>query len=191
MPPRIELANQRFGKLTVLKRVAKTHPHETFKWLCLCDCGKEKAISQSHLIQNKIVSCGCLLHRTGKKHPNSKYIGDISGDRWANIRRMAKYRPSRIDIEFTITAEDIWELFVTQKATCALTGIPLKIGAQRKDETTASLDRIDPTKGYTLDNVQWVHKDINYMKNVYDQNYFIEMCHKVATHKPLTKLSAT
>ena len=45
---------------------------------------------------------------------------------------------------------------------------------------TASLDRIDSNKGYTKDNVQFVHKDINWMKQDFEQNKFIEYCKKVA-----------
>jgi len=47
---------------------------------------------------------------------------------------------------------------------------------------TASLDRIDSSKGYVKGNLQWVHKDINMMKNHYNQKYFIEICKKVATN---------
>ena len=45
---------------------------------------------------------------------------------------------------------------------------------------TASLDRIDSTKGYSKDNIQWVHKDINCMKMDFSQQYFIDLCVKVA-----------
>jgi len=44
---------------------------------------------------------------------------------------------------------------------------------------TASLDRIDSTKNYTIDNIQWVHKDVNKMKMDFSQEYFIEMCRLV------------
>jgi hypothetical protein len=47
-------------------------------------------------------------------------------------------------------------------------------------EHTASLDRIDSSKGYCEDNVQWVHKDINRMKNTFDQDYFISLCKLIA-----------
>jgi len=41
---------------------------------------------------------------------------------------------------------------------------------------TASLDRIDSTKGYTIDNVQWVHTIVNRMKWNTDENEFIKWC---------------
>ena len=44
---------------------------------------------------------------------------------------------------------------------------------------TASLDRIDNTKGYTQDNVQWVHKDINRIKSDLSQEYFLTLCKTV------------
>ena len=39
---------------------------------------------------------------------------------------------------------------------------------------------IDNSKGYEIGNVQWVHKDINMMRNKYDITYFIKMCRLVA-----------
>ena len=46
--------------------------------------------------------------------------------------------------------------------------------------TTASLDRIDSKKGYTIDNVQWVYKKINMMKQNYDQKEFVNLCCLIA-----------
>lgn len=67
-----------------------------------------------------------------------------------------------------------------QHRKCNLSGVELEF-----DKTnSASLDRIDNTKGYTLENVQWVHKDINRMKNVFSQDYFIDMCHRIAATHP-------
>ena len=41
---------------------------------------------------------------------------------------------------------------------------------------TASLDRIDSDGAYTIDNVQWIHKDINVMKNSFSEEYFMYLC---------------
>jgi len=43
-----------------------------------------------------------------------------------------------------------------------------------------SLDRIDNNKGYIKRNIQLVHKDVNFMKYVHVQKYFIKMCKLVA-----------
>lgn len=45
---------------------------------------------------------------------------------------------------------------------------------------TASLDRIDSSKGYIEGNVQWVHKRINKMKLDDSDTEFIEWCRLIA-----------
>lgn len=50
------------------------------------------------------------------------------------------------------------------------------------DNGTASLDRIDNKLGYTKDNIQWVYRSVNFMKNELDQNEFIEICKQIAEH---------
>jgi len=92
-----------------------------------------------------------------------------------------KDKKSRKALEISITIEDAWDLFLKQDKKCALTGLLLKIDI--KSNGTALLDRIDSSKGYTIDNIQWVHKDINFMKKNYSQDYFIEMCKKVVEYE--------
>ena len=67
-------------------------------------------------------------------------------------------------------------------------GIKLVMPVSKKDylinrSMTASLDRIDSCKGYTIDNVQWVHKWINVMKSDHSQDEFIALCRAVTTHQ--------
>lgn len=47
-----------------------------------------------------------------------------------------------------------WAKLSSQSFCCELTGIPFTWGT--KEATTLSIDRIDPTKGYTKDNVRFV-----------------------------------
>jgi hypothetical protein len=70
--------------------------------------------------------------------------------------------------------EEAWNLFNKQNGKCALSGIDLKFCQSIREikDTTASLDRIDSNKGYTIDNVQWVHKTANLMKQGLDMNEF-------------------
>jgi hypothetical protein len=48
---------------------------------------------------------------------------------------------------------------------------------------TASLDRIDSTKGYLVGNVQWVHKDINNIKQDYTVDELMKYCELIVKHK--------
>lgn len=71
----------------------------------------------------------------------------------------------------------MWNLFIIQNRKCALSGLELSFPKTSEDQSyTASIDRIDSALGYVEGNVQWVHKDINMMKNKYNQEYFIQMC---------------
>ena len=75
----------------------------------------------------------------------------------------------------------MWDLFIKQNKKCALSGLDIEFSRKLKDgTTTASLDRIDSSKGYIQNNVQWVHKDINRIKQNLDQEKFIELCKMVA-----------
>lgn len=76
----------------------------------------------------------------------------------------------------TITIEDTYSQLQKQNFKCALSGVDL----EWSEESGMSIDRINSKGEYTLDNIQIVHKDINLMKNYFDQDYFIKMCKKVA-----------
>lgn len=75
----------------------------------------------------------------------------------------------------SITIEDVWRLYIKQDKKCALTGLPLSF-TKTSLGISASIDRIDSSKEYILENIQLVHKDINLMKNHFKEEYFIEMC---------------
>jgi hypothetical protein len=50
----------------------------------------------------------------------------------------------------------------------------------------ASLDRIDSSKGYVEDNVQWIHKELNCLKMDIPENKLIKWCELIYLHN-LTK----
>jgi hypothetical protein len=90
----------------------------------------------------------------------------------------------RKPIAFDITIEYLWRMFLRQKRCCALSGLQIHFSPKAKGDHTgyrsASLDRIDSSRGYVRGNVQWVHKDINLMKRTLPQERFIELCTNVA-----------
>jgi hypothetical protein len=75
-------------------------------------------------------------------------------------------------------------LFLKQDRKCKLSGIEIKFHPEEKrikqSQQTASLDRIDNTKGYIEGNIQWLHKDINNMKWNFNESTFINYCCQIA-----------
>ncbi len=157
---RTSLIGQRFGSLTVVSFDC-VFKHNVSKWICHCDCGSEYC--------KKVVSVGtpalkankyrkCYGGRRGKDNKVWAGCGELSGSYWARIREGAKSR----NLEFSININEAWELLEKQGHRCALTNDLLTL---QKEVKTASLDRIDSSKGYVDGNIWWVHKDVNNIKN--------------------------
>jgi hypothetical protein len=179
----IDLTGYKSGKLTVVE-VTNNGKHGGKYWLCKCDCGKYKKVRSSELQAKTIRSCGCLRKENGSW--NNKNYQDISGSYWRSLKSGAISRK----IPFEINIKDIWKLFQQQDGLCALSGIKLthkkycykENGKDIWDNGTASLDRIDSNKGYVKNNIQWVHRTINYMKRNLSEDEFINLCKKVVNH---------
>ncbi|MES2942938.1 MAG: helix-turn-helix domain-containing protein [Pseudomonadota bacterium] len=59
MPKFIESPiGKKFGRLVVLSKIDQ--PTKNSKWLCLCDCGKERGVFLKALRAGATVSCGCF-----------------------------------------------------------------------------------------------------------------------------------
>lgn len=85
---------------------------------------------------------------------------------------------------FTVSQQYLHDLFHQQGGRCVYTGWTLTFDRTRDGHRTgtASLDRIDSSKGYVEGNVQWVNKHINLMKLWRAHGDFIEFCKAVARH---------
>lgn len=58
MSSKLNLSDQRFGRLIALKEVGRRW-HKVL-WLCSCDCGKEITVTSNALRRGNTRSCGCL-----------------------------------------------------------------------------------------------------------------------------------
>lgn len=165
-----DLTGQKINEWEVLYRFNN-------KWMCKCSCGNIKEVWAKHLkngASKYCIKCASRLKWEKRKPDTSK---SILGNLFSQILWGAKIR--NIDI-IDLTKENLFELFLKQESRCALSGLNIEIGINRESHknggTTASLDRIDSNKGYSIDNVQWVHKDINRMKMDLSKDKFIQYC---------------
>ena len=163
--------------LNVVSR-ANTSNGYMSRWLCRCGCGRMKEVRINHLRGGQTKSCGCRSSRNRHGSGHASWTGheEMTGSFLSQWRQGAKSR----GLEIEITTKELWELFVAQGRMCALTGLPIVFRVRFEKRGTASIDRIDSTRGYVRGNVQFVHRDINRMKLEYAQDYFINMCRLVA-----------
>lgn len=54
----VDLTNMRFGRLIALYPTEKRVRSGSIVWHCICDCGEEKDVASTDLVQNKTHSCG-------------------------------------------------------------------------------------------------------------------------------------
>lgn len=144
---------------------------------CYCECGNTSYVTTSQL-RRRNKSCGCLSPKNGKIKGKAHYTyngyEDITGTRWNSIVGGARVR----NLEFEITKEFIWELYLKQNMRCKYSNVEVSFR-----DNSASIDRVDNNKGYLRDNVAIVHKDVNRMKSNFDSDYFVELCSKIHKNK--------
>jgi len=178
----VDLTGKKFGELTILELCPEKTKYSGALWLCKCSCGKLKKLNSNSLTSGNNTTCGCKENHSQNNHIRSTGFKEISGAHIYSIKRGASSR----GLEFSLSAEFLWNLFLKQDKKCTLTGETIKFckkwGNKYSKETTASLDRINSSKGYINENVQWVHKIINIMKQDLTDEEFIEWCNKVSKY---------
>lgn len=148
------------------------------RWYVRCKCGNEY-IARIYALKEQKNCSKCNL--ISSQHHAWKGFGEISHDLYTTYKHSAKAK----ELEFDVSIEYLWELFLNQNKKCVFTDEELFFNKtyKSKKEKTASLDRIDSSKGYIKDNLQWVHRDVNKLKKNFTDDRFIEICKKVAKYK--------
>lgn len=184
----LDFIGKQFGNLTVReyigekdvasKRVNGLRIRYIHTYLCSCSsCGGTVEAARQSLAAGHYTSCGCAKYSHGNKSRGWKGVGSMGKRIWTTTRLSAKRR----SIPFSLHMADMWSLYVKQDGKCALSGFPLSLG-NVDGKITASIDRINNSEGYTIENIQWVHVDINAMKLDKSDAVFIAMCAEVC-HK--------
>lgn len=171
-----DLTDKVISNIKILKRSDQKDPKNII-WVGEClHCGSIKNYRGSDLKSGTRISCGCIGNLSGSGSPYWCGCGELSLNYYNKIKQTA----SRRKIEFTVTIEYLWDLFITQNKKCKYTKVELQMpktsDSLKHGGKTASLDRINSNNGYVIGNVQWVHKDINMMKQKYNNDYFIQLC---------------
>lgn len=142
------LAGQRFVRLVVLSKCDSRYGG---RWLCRCDCGEERVVYYSNLMQGRTTSCGCLhreVLRARATHGDSR-ANKLSATykTWSGIKRRCNnpneqsyaYYGAR-GIKVCERWERSYEAFLDDMG-------PKPPGT--------SIDRIDNERGYEPGNCRW------------------------------------
>ncbi len=176
-----DLTGVKVGLLSVIKRAGyKTHGH--IMWIVRCECGKELVLAAGHVARtatkNRKIprSCGCYRRRFAAW--DYKGVEELSLSKFNTYKNSARKRNLRFDVTITY----LWELYLKQNKLCALSGVPILLSRKglSKGVNTASLDRIDNSRGYVVGNVQWVHLKVNDLKGSDTEEEFVTWCAKIA-----------
>lgn len=166
----IDLSGQRFGKLTVVKRVPSLKRNGT-RFLCRCDCGKEVVRLAASLRSGAATSCGCwkslpvgegsfrALYRATEH--NARYRGVFWG----------------IDIDFF--------RWITKQPCHYCGDEPYQIyqpGRKMGGYVFNGIDRVDNEIGYTEENCVPCCGVCNYMKSATSVSDFREWITQVYNH---------
>lgn len=157
----------------------KNQNRKTIEIICPV-CGKKflKALSEYKRSEKKNKKHYCSLSCSGKCANTGReiIIPESFKDHWEGSTaddctpfryylKTAKQRKHKVDIDCGYLSN----LWIKQKGLCALTGLNITLKTHTTTSrdlglTTASLDRIDSSKGYIKGNVQFVCVGINLLK---------------------------
>lgn len=176
----LEYLNKKINKWTILSFSHVDSKGQQY-WLCKCECGLEKPVRTSHLIRSLNKGCTYCRSQAARRIDSPNWLGGkfIPKSMFTSCLLAAKSRK----IRFELTMEDLEDQWIEQKGKCAYTNIELTLPLSNCDRSfNASLDRINSSKPYVKENIQWVLKEVNLMKMNISHGRFLELC-KIISNK--------
>lgn len=132
------------------------------------------------LRKNKECRCNsCKLEQ--RKVVIENYDEDVKLEKVLQARWLAaKSRAIDKSLPFTITKEDLLEMWKFQNGKCAISNIDMtyELGEGRI-YTNVSIDQIIPSNGYTLDNIQLICMAVNQLKSDFDMKTIFNLCYAI------------
>lgn len=102
----VDMTNQRFGKLTVVKRHGSVGGRAV--WECACDCGGSRIVCGKHLRDGSAVDCGCsnaVLDEPGETwKPVDGYKGKYEVSNHGRVKSCKRFRNGKSGVA-TLVAE--------------------------------------------------------------------------------------
>lgn len=147
-PKFIDLSGKKIGNLSVMEYLYFENRKEgnRWLWLCECDCGETCGVRTSRLTKdNPQTSC---KRCADKRSSSARILPDSLSSKHRAFRRYKQGAKER-EYEFHITFEEFLEIISKDCYYCA--SKPKKYSDESYERN--GIDRMDNSKGYTLNNV--------------------------------------
>ena len=146
------------------------------RWLRDCpNCGEVVShLRRNYCVHASINKQPCKKCSNQSNHP-SGMVGAVRVSWYNSFRNSAASR----GLDWELTIEFVDALYEIQLGRCAYSDLPIGWSDKGWDHT-ASIDRIDNSRGYLPDNVQLVHKEINMMRGSLCTERFVDLCVQIA-----------
>lgn len=156
-----------YKKKPRLCRICGETDNSKFEYGCatMCyKCRKEKSKNNSINRYKKMSTTEKTLYKERQvEWQNSNFIH--------NKLLQSRSRAIKHNWDFNLTDEILEDMFIKQNGRCYISNIPLLL--QSNNWNSLSIDRIDSTEGYIINNVILVIQFINTAKNIYTMNEFV------------------
>lgn len=186
----VRFVGERKEHLEVLEIIPqnKGGRHVQLKLLCHA-CGK--VTTQSSVVFSKSKSCGCERHIAGlgKSMGPKTMPWQLPKGEAAKRLLVGRYKRSAKakNLEFALQEETLDFFFKSPCAYCGKveTNTCKGLGTSSGDYSYVGLDRINPFKGYTVDNVVPCCWLCNMMKNTLEEGTFLNHVNLIVKHRGL------
>jgi hypothetical protein len=168
---KIDMMGKRFGRLVIVGELARRCKIDThLLYLAKCDCGADVRVRGYTLRTRHTQSCGCLRREKWQLAPGEAAKNDMMRCYVKNAKDYGRV--------WEIPIEKFKELVVKD---CFYCGVPpANVWREKRSNFKYNgLDRVDNSKGYTLDNVVPCCGHCNMTKRERTMEQFVEHCRKV------------
>ncbi len=162
--PNKDLTGKKSGKLTILSLSSKRGKRGQYYYDCICDCGNKTSVVINSLVKERTKSCGCLMKKVYTELSQKIKILNSLPEGQAAFNDMYsryKYRAQKIlDLDFSLTKEEFKTITSSNCYFCGVQPTASFNKAATKNRPNLyngsyihnGIDRVDSSKGYTLEN---------------------------------------